>query len=115
MRTRTEQSYNQREKRIKLLDEKDLEHGLSVDEAKELIGLQREHLGFLQEQFRLAKHKLFASKNEEYPGQGELFNEAEDIAQQVEAELVDEDEYTEYTTKRKNVIEKSLMILLSVR
>jgi transposase len=33
MKTRTEQSYNQREKRIKLLDKKDLEHGLSVDEA----------------------------------------------------------------------------------
>jgi transposase len=101
MKTRTEQSYNQREKRIKLLDEKDLEQGLSVDEAKELIGLQRAHLGFLQEQFRLAKHKLFASKNEAYPGQGELFNEAEDIAQQSEAELADEAQFTEYTAKRK--------------
>jgi transposase len=101
MKTRTEQSYNQREKRIKCLDEKDLEHGLSVDEAKELIGLQRAHLGFLQEQFRLAKHKLFASKSEEYPGQGELFNEAEDIAQQSEAQLADEEQFTEYTAKRK--------------
>jgi transposase len=101
MKTRTEQSYNQREKRIKCLDEKDLEHGLSVDEAKELIGLQRAHLGFLQEQFRLAKHKLFASKDEAYPGQGELFNEAEDIAQQSEAELADEEQFTEYTAKRK--------------
>lgn len=96
-----EQSYHTREKRIKLLDKKDLEHGLSVDEAKELIGLQRAHLGFLQEQFKLTKHKLFASKNEDYPGQGELFNEVEDIAQQSEATPQDEDEYTEYTAKRK--------------
>ena len=74
---------------------------MSVEEAKELIGLQRAHLGFLQEQFRLAKHKLFASKDEAYPGQGELFNEAEDIAQQSEAELAEEEPFTEYTAKRK--------------
>lgn len=101
MKIRSEQAYNQREKRIKALDKKDLERGLSVDEAKELIGLQREHLGFLQEQFKLVKQKLFASKNEDYPGQGELFNEAEDIAQQSEAAIAEQDEYTQYTAKRK--------------
>ncbi len=82
MKTRHEHAYNQREKRIKALDEKDLERGLSMDEAKEMIGLQPAHLDFLQEQFRLVKQKLFASKNEDYPGQGELFNEAEDTLEQ---------------------------------
>jgi transposase len=101
MKTRYEHAYNQREKRIKALDEKDLERGLSMDEAKEMIGLQRAHLGFLQEQFRLMKQKLFASKNEDYPGQGELFNEAEDTLEQSEVTLANEEQDTEYAAKRK--------------
>jgi transposase len=101
MKLSPEQSYNKREKRIQRLNEKDQADGLSVDEAKELIGLQREHLGFLQEQFKLIKQTLFASKNEAYPGQGELFNEPEDISQQAQSEALEEDEYTEYTAKRK--------------
>ena len=36
---------------------------------------------FLKELFRLGKHKFFASQNEAHPGQDNLFNEAEEIAE----------------------------------
>ncbi len=35
---------------------------------------------FLEEQFRLAQQKQFGSSSEAYPGQGQLFNEAEELA-----------------------------------
>lgn len=101
MKTRTEQAYAKRQNRIKLLDKKEVDEGLSMDEAKELIQLQRDYLGFLEEQFKLAKQTLFASKNEAYPGQGELFNEPEDIADKLEAQQQAEQETTEYTVVRK--------------
>ena len=101
MKTRTEQAYAKRQKRIKFLDEKESEQGLSMDEAKELIGLQRQRLVFLEEQFILAKQKLFAGKNEAYPGQGELFNEPEDIADKAEAQALADEDTTEYKVTRK--------------
>lgn len=39
---------------------------------------------FLEEQFRLAQHKQFGASGEGYPGQGELFNEAEAISLDVD-------------------------------
>ena len=37
---------------------------------------------FLEEQFRLAQHQWFGASSETYPGQGELFNEAEAFVEQ---------------------------------
>lgn len=64
-----------------------------------------EHLAnrnkFLEEQFRLAQHKQFGASGEGYPGQGELFNEAEEVAMD-EAAIEQEDvSYTRNKAKRK--------------
>jgi transposase len=48
-------------KKIELLMQKHAEQGLSASEKDTLIALQTVRLDFLEEQFRLAKHKLFAS------------------------------------------------------
>jgi len=73
-------SLEQSSKRIELLKQKRDEQGLTPLEKDRLITLQEERLDFLEEQFRLAKHKLFASKSEAHPGQADLFNEVEEIA-----------------------------------
>ena len=67
-------------KKIECLVQKHDEQGLSASEKDTWIDLQRVRVDFLEEQFRLAKHKLFASQNEAHPGQGDLFNEVEEIA-----------------------------------
>lgn len=54
----------------------------------------------LLEQFRLAQQKQFGQSSESFPGQGELFNEAEDIADIVEEEKQDIS-YTRKKPKRK--------------
>ena len=102
MKTNTEHGYNKRQKRIEGLLQKRESEGLSDAEKDKLIALQSEHLTFLQEQMTLAKHKLFASKNEAYPGQGELFNEPEAIQDTAASESeTDDDDSIEYTVKRK--------------
>jgi transposase len=58
---------------------------------------------FLEEQFRLAQHKQFGASSEGHPGQGELFNEAEEIMLDVDRP---EQEYVSYTrnkAKRKQL------------
>jgi len=77
MKTKT----NKRDIEIELLQQKQARQGLSDDEKDTLIQKLLQRNAFLEEQFRLAKHKLFASQNEVHPGQGNLFNEAEDIAE----------------------------------
>jgi transposase len=77
MKTKTVQP----NKTLELLQRKHDEQGLTVAEKDNLIALQQTRLAFLEEQFRLAKHKLFASQNEAHRGQGNLFNEAEEIAE----------------------------------
>lgn len=52
---------------------------------------------FLEEQFRLAQQKRFGTSSENYPGQGELFNEAEEIVVQIDE---DEQESVHYTRKK---------------
>ncbi|WP_275388077.1 IS66 family transposase zinc-finger binding domain-containing protein, partial [Xenorhabdus bovienii] len=49
-------------------------------ELKRLLIKQSQRLAFLEEQFRLAQQKRFGASSEAFPGQGELFNEAEEIA-----------------------------------
>jgi len=53
-------------------------------------------LNFLEEQFRLAQQKRFGASSESHPGQGELFNEAEEIVAQTD----EEQETISYTRKK---------------
>jgi transposase len=55
---------------------------------------------FLEEQFRLAQQKQFGASSEGHPGQGELFNEAEELVAEtpVEQEAIS---YTRNKPKRK--------------
>lgn len=46
---------------------------------KALMGKMMQRMNWLEEQFRLAQHQRFGANGEAHPGQGELFNEAEDI------------------------------------
>ena len=87
MKTRTDKP----NKRIELLQQKQAEQGLSASEKDTLIALQQARLDFLEEQFRLAQSKLFASKSEVHVGQGDLFNEVEEIAQ-LEQEKADSED-----------------------
>jgi transposase len=84
-------SLEQSSKRIELLKQKRDEQGLTAAEKDRLIALQQDRLEFLEEQFRLSKHKLFASKSEAHFGQADLFNEVEEIAQ-LEQEKADSEE-----------------------
>jgi transposase len=57
----------------------------------------------LSEMFRLAQQKRFGKSSEAYPGQGELFNEAEELVEQA---VVDEEEtitYTRHKPKREKI------------
>ncbi len=56
-------SLEQSSKQIELLKQKRDEQGLTATEKDRLIMLQEVCLDFLEEQFRLAKSKLFASKS----------------------------------------------------
>ena len=51
---------------------------------------------YLEEQFRIAQHKQFGKSTEGHPGQGELFNEAEELV--VESETAEE--AISYTRKK---------------
>jgi transposase len=46
---------------------------------QELMGLQQQRIDQLLEQFRLARHRQFGASSEKAPGQGEFFNEAEQL------------------------------------
>ena len=57
---------------------------------------------YLEEQFRIAQHKQFGKSTEGHPGQGELFNEAEELV--VEAETAEETiSYTRKKPTRKSL------------
>ena len=87
-------------KRMELLLQKQVEQGLSACEKDTLIALQQARLDFLEEQFRLAQNKLFASKSEAHSGQGDLFNEVEEIAQFEQEKADSEDEPAPEKKKR---------------
>ena len=55
---------------------------------------------FLEEQFRLAQQKQFGASSEGHPGQGELFNEAEELVAETPVEKEDIS-YTRNKPKRK--------------
>jgi len=55
---------------------------------------------FLEEQFRLAQHKQFGKSSEGHPGQGELFNEVEEIQTLVAESETETITYTRGKAKR---------------
>jgi len=67
---------------------------------KKLLAEQVLKNQYLEEQFRLAQQKQFGKSSEGFVGQGELFNEAEDIAETVEDEKQDI-RYSRSKPKRK--------------
>ena len=56
---------------------------------------------YLEEQFRLAQHKQFGKSAEGYPGQGELFNEAEELVVEIVESEQEDISYTRNKPKRK--------------
>lgn len=56
---------------------------------------------FLEEQFRIAQHKQFGKSTEGHPGQGELFNEVEELYVEIEAPEQETISYTRNKPKRK--------------
>jgi transposase len=74
---------------------------------KEIIAQKDATIAYLNEQFRLAQHKQFGKSSEAYSGQGELFNEVEELAVESEVEQKgDEKETISY--ERKKPIRKPL-------
>ena len=60
-----------------------------IAQLERLLAEKDARLLFLEEQFRLAQQKQFGKSAEGFAGQGELFNEVEEIAVLVEAEQQD--------------------------
>ena len=58
---------------------------------------------FLEEQFRLAQQKQFGKSAEGHPGQGELFNEVEELQVSVEEETQETITYTRNKAKRSKI------------
>lgn len=68
-------------------------------QLKKLLGQVLQKYEFLQEQFRLAQHQRFGKSSEGHPGQGELFNEAEETVD-TEPEVEPEQENISYTRNK---------------
>ena len=71
-----------------------------VAELEKLLSQANERNQYLLEQFRLAQQKQFGKSAEGFVGQGELFNEAEEVTVSVEAEPL-EISYTRSKPTRK--------------
>lgn len=84
-----------------MLSMKDVQLRQQIAELKKQVDRLERRNQFLEEQFRLAQHKQFGTSSEGYPGQGELLNEAEEIA--LEADRLEQEDisYTRNKAKRK--------------
>jgi hypothetical protein len=72
-------------------------------EKDAIIARQQQRLSFLEEQFRLAQQKRFGVSSEGHPGQGELFNEAEELVAEVLESEKETISYTRNKPKRKSL------------
>ena len=72
-------------------------------QLKKLLGEVVQKYKFLEEQFRIAQHKQFGKSTEGHPDQGELFNEAEELLVQRDADTPETESisYTRNKSKRK--------------
>lgn len=73
-----------------------------IAELESLVEQLQSRNQYLEEQFKLAQQKQFGASSEGHPGQGELFNEAEEIIESAvpEQETI---EYTRNKPKRKSL------------
>lgn len=71
-----------------------------IAELEKLVSQKDAKIAYLEEQFYLAQQKRFGKSSESHPGQGELFNEAEDIAASVEADTESQTQDISYTRKK---------------
>ena len=74
---------------------------------KKLLLEMSQKCAYLEEKFRLAQHKQFGKSAEGYPGQGELFNEVEELIAESEIEQA-EAEKESITYERKKPVRKPL-------
>jgi len=74
---------------------------------KKLLLEMSQKYAYLEEKFRLAQHKQFGKSTEGYPGQGELFNEVEQLADEPETEPADVEKES-ITYERKKPTRKPL-------
>jgi transposase len=72
---------------------------------KKLLAERDAKIAYLTEMFRLAQHKQFGKSAEGYPGQGELFNEVEELIDELE---IAETEKESITYERKKPVRKPL-------
>ncbi|HAO17812.1 MAG TPA: IS66 family transposase, partial [Alteromonas macleodii] len=72
------------------------EYQSRIAELEALLEEKSARIAYLEEQFRVAQHKQFGKSTEGHPGQGELFNEAEELV--VETEIAEE--AISYTRKK---------------
>ena len=68
---------------------------------KKMLSQMVSRYQYLEEQFRIAQHKQFGKSTEGHPGQGELFNEAEELVAEVETPEQEAISYTRNKPKRK--------------
>jgi len=74
---------------------------------KKLLAELSQEYADLEERFRLAQHKQFGKSSEAFPGQGELFNEVEELAVESAIDQT-EDETESITYERKKPVRKPL-------
>ena len=72
-----------------------------VAELESLLEKKDAKIAYLQEQFRLAQQKRFGASSEGHPGQGELFNEAEELVSEIAEPEQETISYTRNKPKRK--------------
>lgn len=60
-------------------------------------------IAYLQEQFRLDQQKQFGASSEGFPGQGELFNEAQELANEIAEHETEAISYTRNKPSRKSL------------
>jgi len=81
-----------------------------IDKKSEVIDAQKKRIAILEEYFRLANHKQYAPSSEKNPNQGELFNEAElladgdsDVSGEIEPEPPEQDATPKKRSGRKGL------------
>ncbi|GGP72224.1 transposase [Shewanella algicola] len=72
-----------------------------IAELEALLEQRDARIAYLEEQFRIAQQKQFGKSTEGHPGQGELFNEAEELATEDELPEQETISYTRNKAKRK--------------
>jgi len=80
------------------------EYQSRIAELEALLEEKSARIAYLEEQFRVAQNKQFGKSTEGHPGQGGLFNEAEELVVEAETEIAEEAiSYTRKKPTRKSL------------